>query len=161
FGPGFTKIAAVVGIACAGMIALVLLVNGTRTVWLGAAAGAVWLLWSWKHWVAVSAPLAMVLILWVVPGPVHERFLSIFHPRKNVDSNEFRLICFRTGARMIRAHPVLGIGLDETKYHFLEYLPPDTPNPRPPGFYQHLHNFYLQFAAERGVPTLLLLVWAL
>src|SRR5262249_59818522 len=32
---------------------------------------------------------------------------------------------------------------------------------RPRGFYQHLHNFYLQFAAERGIPTMLMIVWML
>ena len=62
---------------------------------------------------------------------------------------------------MIAAHPLLGIGPDETKYHFLDYLPPDTPKPLPPGFYQHLHNFYLQFAAERGIPTMLMMLWML
>jgi O-antigen ligase len=62
---------------------------------------------------------------------------------------------------MIEAHPWLGIGLDETKYHFLDYLPPDTRQSRPPGFYQHLHNFYLQYAAERGIPTMLMMMWVL
>jgi putative inorganic carbon (hco3(-)) transporter len=63
--------------------------------------------------------------------------------------------------RMIAAHPLLGIGLDETKYQFLDYIPAETREHRPPGFYQHLHNFYLQFAAERGIPTLLMMIWML
>ncbi|HWF10560.1 MAG TPA: O-antigen ligase family protein [Bryobacteraceae bacterium] len=144
-----------------GLIALVLLANGTRTVWLGCAAGGVWLLWCWKRWVAVLTPALLVILLWAIPGPVHDRFRSIFRPQQNVDSNEFRVICIKTGIRMIEAHPLLGIGLDETKYHFLDYLPADTPRPLPPGFYQHLHNFYLQYAAERGIPTLLMMIWML
>ena len=35
---------------------------------------------------------------------------------------------------MIAAHPLLGIGLDETKYHFLDYLPPGRASTHlPPG----------------------------
>jgi O-antigen ligase len=31
----------------------------------------------------------------------------------------------------------------------------------PTGYYQHLHNVYIHYAAERGVPTMLMLVWML
>jgi len=148
-------------LAGAALLGTALLLNETRTVWLGVAAGGVWLLWWWKRWAALAAPAAVLLVMWLAPGPVHERLVSIFHPQKDIDSNEFRHIARATGWRMIRAHPVFGIGLDETKYHFLDYLPPDAPNPLPPGYYQHLHNVYLQYAAERGIPTLLTMLWLL
>jgi O-antigen ligase len=148
-------------LGCAGLVGSVLVLNETRTVWFGTAVAGAWLLWWWKRWAAAVGPIVVLLFVWLVPGPAHDRFVSIFHPQKDIDSNEFRRIAFRTGLRMIEAHPIFGIGLDETKYHFLDYLPPDTPRPLPPGFYQHLHNFYLQFAAERGIPTLLMLIWML
>jgi putative inorganic carbon (HCO3(-)) transporter len=143
------------------LLGAALLVNGTRTVWLGTGVSGTWLLWRWKRWASIVGPGAVLALLSVPSGPIHERFLSLLHPQKNVDSNEFRIICIRTGIRMIEVHPIFGIGLDETKYHFLDYLPPDTPNPRPPGFYQHLHNVYLQYAAERGIPTMLIAIWVL
>jgi O-antigen ligase len=31
----------------------------------------------------------------------------------------------------------------------------------PIGWYGHLHNIYLQYSAERGVPTMLILMWLL
>ena len=31
----------------------------------------------------------------------------------------------------------------------------------PTGWYGHLHNIYIHYAAERGVPTMLFLVWLL
>lgn len=161
FAPSIPRVLLISGAAGVVLLGAVLLAAGARTVWLGVAVAGFWLLWRWKRWVAVFGPIAIVALLWFIPGPIHGRFLSIFHPRKDVDSNEFRLICFRTGARMIEAHPVLGIGLDETKYHFLDYIPPDTRQPRPPGYYQHLHNIYLQYAAERGIPTLLMMIWLL
>jgi len=148
-------------LAGTAVLGVALLLNETRTVWLGVAAGGAWLLWWWKRWMTVAGPAVVLLAMWLAPGPIHERLVSIFKPQKNVDSNEFRRIARGTGLRMIRAHPLLGIGLDETKYHFLDYLPPDAPHPLPPGYYQHLHNVYLQYAAERGIPTLLMMLWLL
>ena len=37
----------------------------------------------------------------------------------------------------------------------------DIPRPLPTGWYGHLHNIYLHFAAERGIPTMLALMWLL
>ena len=125
--------------ACAALLATAELLSETRTVWLGLGVAGIWLVWWWKRWMVAAGPVVLLAVA-LIPGPVHERFVSVFHPQQNVDSNEFRRIAFRTGLRMIAAHPLLGIGLDETKYHFLDYLPPDTPKPLPPGFYQHLHN---------------------
>src|SRR5262249_53150229 len=42
---------------------------------------------------------------------------------------------------------------------FQQYVPADIPRPLPPGFYGHLHNVYLQYAADRGIPTLLAFLW--
>jgi O-antigen ligase len=47
------------------------------------------------------------------------------------------------------------------KTHFDEYVPADIPRPLPSGWYGHLHNIYLHYAAERGIPTMLVLMWLL
>jgi putative inorganic carbon (hco3(-)) transporter len=161
FAPGIGRAGFWIGSGCVALLGGALLINGTRTVWLGVAVAGTWLLWRRNRWIAVAGPVALGLLIWLVPGPVHDRFVSILKPRKDLDSNEFRVICIRTGVRMIEAHPFTGIGLDETKYHFLDYLPPDARQHRPPGFYQHLHNVYLQYAAERGIPTLAMMLWLL
>ena len=62
---------------------------------------------------------------------------------------------------MIEKHPLLGIGPDGPKFHFKEYVPADVWATRPPGFYEHLHNVYLQWAADRGIPTMLAMLWML
>ena len=41
----------------------------------------------------------------------------------------------------------------------MDYLPPDVPKPLPAGSYMHLHNIYLEYAAERGIPVLLVFLW--
>jgi len=161
FAPGLRRRSYWMWTVCAVLLGTAVLLNETRTVWLGVGLAGMWLLWWWKRWMVVAGPVLILLLVWFVPGPVHARFVSLFRPQKDIDSNEFRLIAIQCGVRMIRAHPFLGIGLEETKYHFLDYLPPDTPRPLPRGFYQHLHNFYLQYAAERGIPTLLMMIWML
>jgi O-antigen ligase len=45
--------------------------------------------------------------------------------------------------------------------HFEEYVPADVPRPLPNGYYGHLHNIYYHYAAERGVPAMLALMWML
>ena len=46
-------------------------------------------------------------------------------------------------------------------YQYLNYLPPGTRLPLPAGYYLHLHNIYIHYAAELGVPTMLAIVWML
>jgi O-antigen ligase len=146
--------------ACAVLLALAELLNETRTVWLGIAVGCFFLLWKWNRKVAILAPPIAIAALWFAPGQIHDRFVSMFKP-KEVDSNTFRYIMDLTGIQMVKAHPLLGIGPEEAKYHMMEWIPRDVPRPLPAGFYQHLHNLYLQYAAERGIPTMLMLVWML
>lgn len=62
---------------------------------------------------------------------------------------------------MIGKHPLLGLGPDGPKFHFQEYVPPDVWLTKPPGFYEHVHNVYLQWAADRGIPTTLAMIWLL
>ena len=45
--------------------------------------------------------------------------------------------------------------------HFNEWLPNDIPLPLPPGYYGHLHSIYVHYAAERGIPAMLSLLWML
>ena len=62
---------------------------------------------------------------------------------------------------MIRQHPWFGLGPERVKARFNEFVPKDVPRPLPPGWYGHLHNIYLHYAAERGIPATLVLMWML
>ncbi len=145
---------------CGVLIAVVLYLGQTRAVWIATALAALYLVWFWKKWLVALVPVLGVVIFLVSPPVMRERFTSIFHA-KEVDSNKFRLIAWNAGIQMIEKHPVLGLGPEGPKYHFREYVPPDTWASRPSGFYQHLHNVYLQYGAERGIPTLLVFLWLL
>jgi O-antigen ligase len=91
---------------------------------------------------------------------------SVFQPHDRA----FRVVTWRTGFRMIEAHPWLGLGPEQISPNdprqrvsevFKQYLPPDVQEPLPEGWYGHLHNIYLHYAAERGIPALLALLWML
>jgi O-antigen ligase len=145
---------------CGILIALAVVLGETRGIWIATAVAVVYLVFFWRRWLSALIPVAILLAYVVSPAPVRERFTSIARPI-SIDSNQFRLITWRTGVQMIEKHPWLGLGPDGPKYHFMEYVPADIPRPLPPGFYEHLHNVYLQYAADRGIPTMLAMLWML
>jgi putative inorganic carbon (HCO3(-)) transporter len=149
-----------VWILCAGLMCLAVLLAETRAVWVGTALAVMYLAWFWKRWMVAVAPVIVVLALLISPPVIKERFKSLTQP-KGVDSNAFRLVTWRTGIEMIKAHPIFGIGPEGPKYHFDEWVPAGIPRPLPVGWYGHLHNIYLQYSAERGIPTMLVLMWLL
>jgi O-antigen ligase len=161
FSPRARGVALWLGLAAAAMLVAALMLGYTRGVWLGAALGAAYLLWFWKRPLLIAAPLMIGLLLWLNPGSVRTRFESGFEPNKQLDSNEFRIVCWRTGWQMIKAHPVLGLGPEIVHQQFMQWVPADIPRPLPVGWYGHLHNVYIHYAAERGIPTTLALVVAL
>jgi putative inorganic carbon (HCO3(-)) transporter len=149
-----------VWIGCAALMAMAVLLAETRAVWIGTAVAALYLTWFWKRWMILAAPVPLILAVLFAPPVLKDRFTSLMHPQ-GVDSNTFRLVTWRTGLEMIKAHPFLGIGPEGPKYHFKEWVPADIPQPLPTGWYGHLHNIYLQYSAERGIPTMLVLMWLL
>ncbi len=161
FAPGIRK-RRFVWLLCGLVIGLALVLGDTRSIiYLAFPIAALYLTWFWKRWLVLAIPSFILAAIWFSPGHVHDRFLSIFQPKKNTDSNAFRVVAMRTGWRMIEAHPWLGLGPEEVKAQFQEYVPADIPRPLPSGWYGHLHNIYVHYAAERGVPTMLMLMWML
>jgi O-antigen ligase len=149
-----------VWVICGVLIAVVLYLGETRAVWIATVMAGLYLVWFWKKWLVALVPLVGVVLFLVSPPVMRERFTSLFHARQ-VDSNTFRIIAWNAGVRMIEKHPLLGLGPEGPKYHFQEYVPPEIWASRPPGFYQHLHNVYLQYGAERGIPALAVFLWLL
>lgn len=147
-------------IASAALMAFAILLANTRAVWIGTAVASLYLVWYWRRWLVPAIPVLIAIVFLISPSMIRQRFTSLIRP-KSVDSNEFRSITRRTGLRMIEAHPWLGLGPEGPKYQFDQWVPADVPNPKPDGWYGHLHNIYLQYAAERGIPTMLMMMWML
>ncbi len=141
--------------AAAFVLAIALVLGFTRSIWPATAAGLIYLVWHWKRWFVLATPLLAAGVLMVAPEPVSRRIESAWKPSK-LDSNDHRDALRRTGLAMIAAHPWVGVGPEQVGPRFLDYAPPDIPRPLPTAWYtQHLHNIYVHFAAERGIPALL------
>ena len=150
-----------IGLVCAGLIGLALLLAETRSIWIAAFFAGVYMLWFWRRLFALLAPVVVAIGILAAPADIQQRVISIVHPNGYTDSNAHRIVCWRTGLQMIKAHPLLGLGPDVQKLQFYNYVPNDVPWPLPTGFYGHLHNLYIQYAADRGIPTMLMMVWFL
>jgi len=152
----------VAGWLCAAVLSVSLVLGMTRSIFLlGLPVGLMYLLWFWHKWLVAAVPAAAVVLFFAGPAFVRERVTSIVQPHGETDSNMHRMILRRTGLRMIEAHPLFGVGLEmiNDRPTFESYIPADVPRPLPEGWYGHLHNIYLQFAAERGIPTMLAMMW--
>ncbi|MGH9595055.1 MAG: O-antigen ligase family protein, partial [Bryobacteraceae bacterium] len=150
-------------IAAAALASVALLAADTRSMWGGAAAGAVWLLWRKKKWLVLLVPVLAAAVLAVNPFNVRQRAMDLIKPRQGVtDSSAHRYVLRRVGWEMIKAHPWVGVGPEQVLPQFKQYIPADVPQPIPTTwYYGHLHNIYFHYAAERGVPALLALLWIL
>lgn len=147
------------GWICTAILSISIVLGFTRSIFmLGLPAGLLYLLWFWHRWLVVALPVAAAIGVAAAP-PVRERVRSIVQAHGETDSNLHRSITRRTGLAMIRAHPLLGLGPEQVKAQFDMYVPPDIARPLPTGWYGHLHNMYLQYAAERGIPALLAMLW--
>jgi putative inorganic carbon (hco3(-)) transporter len=130
----------------------------TRSIWLATVPAVLYLVWCWRPKMTVLLPPALLLVIALASGSTRDRLLSLVHPHGDNDSNRHRLVTFRTGVAMIEAHPVFGLGPEEIGRQFNAYVPFDIARPLPTGYYGHLHNIYVQYAAERGIPGLLLIL---
>jgi putative inorganic carbon (hco3(-)) transporter len=151
-----------IGWFCALILSVSLVLGMTRSIFLlGFPVGLLYLLWVWHKWLVAAAPVVAVLAFLVAPAVLKERVTSIIRPHGETDSNKHREILRAAGVRMIAAHPWFGVGPEmvNDRALFESYVPADIPRPLPEGWYGHLHNIYLQYAAERGIPTMLCMMW--
>jgi O-antigen ligase len=96
---------------------------------------------------AWALPL-LALFLVVAPVPMVARALSI---GDLADSSSYDRLCMaEAGLRMVGERPLLGVGPEVVKRIYPLYRHPTAPRLWVP----HLHNSYLQIAAERGIPAL-------
>jgi putative inorganic carbon (hco3(-)) transporter len=145
--------------ASVAIISAAILLNGTRSIWLATIPAVLYLVWFWQPKMIFAVPVVVAVAFLMAPPTTRERVLSLVHPQANIDSNRHRVVTFVTGIQMIKAHPWFGLGPEEIARNFDSYVPADIRRPLPIGYYGHLHNIYVQYAAERGIPGLLCVLW--
>src|SRR5580704_18397960 len=92
---------------------IALMLSGSRGAGGAAVVAGIYLVWVWKRRVVLAVPIVLVVGFLVAPAFLKERVTSTWAPKANTDSNRFRLIVWRTGWEMIKAHPVFGLGPEE------------------------------------------------
>ncbi|HZS52995.1 MAG TPA: O-antigen ligase family protein [Bryobacteraceae bacterium] len=141
------------------ILASAILLTWDRSIWVAAVPAAFYLVWCWKPKWTLAIPVLIAAGFLIAPSGTRERLISLVKPHGDTDSNRFRLVTLFTGIEMVKAHPWFGLGPEEIRNNFDKYVPANITRPLPVGYYGHLHNVYVQYAAERGVPALLLLLW--
>jgi O-antigen ligase len=134
-------------------------VTFTRGAAIGACA-AVALLFALKDFRLLAIlPIAAAIFIAVAPGQIAKRYASMFN--MNDPTVVDRVAMLRIGERMIRAHPLTGVGPNMVERLYVQYRGAE-PHAGPDGVVHinpHLHNNLLQIAAERGLPALALWLW--
>jgi O-antigen ligase len=134
----------VLAIHCLGI-----LFSFTRALWLGCfLIAALHLLWRRSKWIFALPALPIVVFL-LAPGVVRSRVIDSSH--LDYYSNTERVQMWRVGWKMIREHPVFGVGPGRVEELYTSYLEKGEPVP---AYHGHLHNNALQLAAQFGLPVL-------
>lgn len=131
--------------------ALALLLSRTRSAWLGLVAGLALLAWMKKPRLLLFLPGALGLVLLFSPRTILDRMTV------SDDSSRDRYYMWQAGLDMIMDKPVFGQGTGMILDVYPKFRWQGAPNPNAP----HLHNNFIQIAAERGLPCLLFLGWLL
>jgi O-antigen ligase len=143
-------------IAAISIISIALVLSNTRGVWLAAAAGFAFVAIALPRRVVVTV-LLPVLIVGLIASPfIYRRIRMTFDT--SLATNYSRAAYLSVGMQMIREHPLLGVGPERIDDEFPNYYKGDDLK----SFYSgHLHNNFLQIAAERGLLCLATFVWLL
>jgi O-antigen ligase len=129
-------------------LAVAVTVTFTRSATVGACLAAALLLSLKDLRLLAALPVAAALFLALAGPDLTSRFASIFD--LNNPTNRDRVAMLKEGGRMIRAHPLVGVGPNMVQTRYAEFRGSDAVEQVNP----HLHNVPVQIAAERGLPAL-------
>ena len=140
----------------AAVISASITIGWTRSVWLAAGVSAGLPGRRVETEVSCAGSGLLLIVGWFICTTIRSRARHLDLPVRMDRSIRTSIgTSPAVGIEMIKAHPWFGIGPDMPGRHSTITFPPISRGPLPEGFYGHLHNVYLQFGAERGIPALL------
>jgi len=134
-------------------LAVVLPLSLGRSAWVGAGVAVTLLLLMRDFRLTALLPVAAAAFFAWAPPQVVKRFYSMFD--LNDLSRLDRFAMLRAGVRIVKDHPITGVGPNMVLRVYSQYRQPDAVLQDAP----HLHNVPVQIAAERGLPALGLWIW--
>jgi len=148
-----------IGLICAPILAFAVFVAQSRGGLLALIVMAALAFWNSQHKTQLVVGFVAALVAMLAIGPssfldrIEQMQLSGQAQTGAEVSTRSRVELARAGVRMMEAHPVFGVGLDQFKgveFHYNPVLMVVEPVP-------HIaHNTYVQLGAEGGLPTLAL-----
>lgn len=129
----------------------------SRGSWIGIFISIIFIgiLRGWKHLaILLTCVIISFAIFSIIDYTVLERAKSIFDIEKN-GSNLERITYWKTGLKIIKSYPILGIGTQDSKKIYFKYKNPEDIGPR----FWHFHNNFLQIAVTRGLIVLVFFIW--
>ncbi len=134
------------------LIGAALVLSLTRSAWIGALVAGLMLL-SLRNWkLLLLVPIFLAAAAAALSGDLERRVLSFVRPDT---SGWDRVYMLDAASRIVKNHPLLGVGPEMVSEVYPIYVEADAPRHDNP----HLHNNFAQVAAERGIPALLAFLW--
>lgn len=135
-------------VALAFMTAAILL-SLTRNALIGLLAGSIVLVALRKPVALAAIPVIVAIAIAITPQVARDRVFSIFDLQN--ETNKERIYLWTAGIKIIRDNPLLGVGQNSFPLVYPNYRHPDVKEPT----ISHLHNNFMEIAAERGLIGLL------
>src|SRR5262249_29492730 len=102
--------------------------------------------------VLISVIVPIVIVAVAASGLIAHRLSFSLQPQFGPDTGRLALLI--GGVRMIKEHPLFGVGPERVHTEFRNYY-----RGQPPDYYGHLENNIVQMAAERGLVCLAAFLW--
>ncbi len=152
-----------------GLMAVNLILTGSRAGWLGAAVGLICFVLMSRAWSAplrgrVKITLTALILAVIIAFPFGVKTLGArLSPSSLGYAWSFRSLVWQGGAKMVADKPLLGHGLGSWRSLFPAYRPQTLARNQSQRQYEtlHAHNEFLELAAETGVIGLGIFLWLL
>ncbi|MDD4013782.1 MAG: O-antigen ligase family protein [Candidatus Omnitrophica bacterium] len=123
---------------------IALLMTRSRGAFLSAAAAFLSLGWLRSRKVLAAFAVILVAIFVIMPAGMKKSIVGVADIHEGTTWERIQL--WKGTIEMIKAHPVLGFGINTYSRNFPDYKPADYTDVR------YSHNCYLHMAAETGIP---------
>src|SRR5438309_1882352 len=141
----------------AALIGAALVLGFTRSVWFGAVAGVLAVAVNLPRKTLIGAALPVALVAAIASGLIQHRISMSFQQQK-FGPDTGRIELFFGVLRMIRDHPLFGVGPERIHSEFPRYYG-GADLAQANFYYGHLENNVVQIGAERGLLCLAAFLW--
>jgi putative inorganic carbon (HCO3(-)) transporter len=134
------------------VVGTAIVLSNTRSVWLAAAVGFAFVAFALPRRLLATVLIPIIVVVLAASPFIYRRISMSFD--KSLSTNTSRAAYRAVGVKMITDHPFFGVGPERVDDEFPKYY-----NGSDLGFYGHLHNNFIQIAAERGLICLGAFLW--